>query len=128
MQDVPFPHRREFSRVQVHLNAEVTANGVRHEGGAMENLSLKGGFLRIANGPPEGALCDIRLHLDGTEVVVHAQGTVVRMGPAGSAIQFTEIVGLDSLEHLRNLILFNAHDPHQVEQEFHDHLGLKRDD
>jgi hypothetical protein len=127
MQDVPFPHRREFSRVPVHLNADLTANGVRYEGGAMESLSLKGGFFRVANGPSEGTSCDIRLHLDGTEIVVHAQGTVVRSGPAGAAIQFTEIVGLDSLEHLRNLILFNSHDPAQIEQEFHTHLGLKRD-
>jgi hypothetical protein len=127
MQDVPFPHRREFSRVAVHLHATVTANDVRHEGGTMENVSLKGGFLRVVNGPPEGADCDVRMHLDGTEIVVHARGAVVRSGPAGSAIQFTEIVGVDSLEHLRNLILFNTHDPAQVEQEFHQHLGLKRD-
>lgn len=127
MQDVPFPHRREFSRVPVHLKAELTANGVVYEGGAMENLSLKGGFFRIADGPAEGSACDVRLHLDGTEIVVHAQGTIVRTGVAGSAIQFTEIVGLDSLEHLRNLILFNSHNPTQVEQEFHQHLGLRPD-
>lgn len=127
MQDVPFPHRREFSRVPVRLIAEVTANGVLHTGGTIENVSLKGGFLRIANGPAEGAACDVRMHLDGTEVVVHAQGVVVRMGPAGCALQFNEIVGLDSLEHLRNLILFNSHDPAQVEHEFQAHLGLKRD-
>ena len=127
MRDVPSPHRREFSRVPVQLTAEVTAEGVRHDGGTMENLSLKGGFLRIANGPPEGAACEVRIRLDGSDAAVRARGVVVRMGPAGCAIQFDEIVGLDSLEHLRNLILFNTHDPAQVEQEFHNHLGLKRD-
>jgi PilZ domain len=127
MQDQPFPHRREFVRVPVHLAAEVTVQGERYAGGTMENVSLKGGFLRIANGPPEGATCDIRMHLDGTDVVIHAQGAIVRTGLAGCAIQFNEIVGLDSLEHLRNLILFNSHDPAQVEHEFHRHLGLKRD-
>ncbi len=126
MGEVPFPHRREFSRVAVHLNTEVTtAEGAVHTDGAMENLSLKGGFFRTASPPPEGAVVDVRLHLDGTEVTVHAQGFVVRAGPAGCAIQFTEIIGVDSLEHLRNLILFNTHDPHQVEREFHDHLGLR---
>jgi len=127
MMDMPFPHRREFSRVPVHLLAEVTANGVIHGGGTMENLSLKGGFFRIANGPAEGVPCDVRMHLGATEVVVHARGVVVRRGPAGCAIQFNEIVGLDSLEHLRNLILFNSHDPAQIEHEFHEHLGLRRD-
>ena len=47
-------------------------------------------------------------------------------GEGGFAIQFTEIIGLDSLEHLRNIIMFNTHDPHQVEEEFHGHLGLKK--
>ena len=127
MSDVPFPHRREFSRVPVHLRAEVTLDGGARVDGTMENLSLKGGFLRTAAAPAPGTPCDIRMHLEGTEIEVHAQGAVVRPGDGGVAIQFTEIVGIDSLEHLRNLILFNTRDPHQVEQEFHDHLGLKRD-
>ena len=52
---------------------------------------------------------------------------MVRHGPGGCAIQFDEIVGLDSLDHLRNLVRFNAADPEQVEREFHEHLGLRRD-
>jgi hypothetical protein len=127
MSDAPFPHRREFSRVAVHLRTEITVDGTIHRDGTMENLSLKGGFFRSASAPAEGQQCDVRLHLDGTQVEVHLVGQVVRAGPAGCAIQFTEIVGIDSLEHLRNLILFNAHDPAQVEQEFHKHLGLRRD-
>jgi hypothetical protein len=127
MPDVPYPHRREFSRVAVKLRTEVTVQGTLHREGTMENLSLKGGFFRTSNGPAEGEPCDIRLHLDGTEVEIRIRGHVVRSGPAGCAIQFTEIVGIDSLEHLRNLILFNSHDPFQVEQEFHAHLGLRRD-
>ncbi len=128
MPEIPFPQRREFSRVPVHLRAEITADGAVHADGTMENLSLKGGFFRASGAPAEAAAVDVRLHLDGTDIVVHARGAVVRSGPAGCAIQFCEIVGLDSLEHLRNLILFNTHDPHQVEREFHDHLGLRRPD
>lgn len=127
MPDVPFPHRREFSRVPVHLRAEVSVGGAPLAEGTFENLSLKGGLFRSKALPAPGARVDVRLHLEGTEIEVHAQGTVVRPGAGGVAIQFTEIVGIDSLEHLRNLILFNTHDPHQVEQEFHEHLGLKRD-
>jgi hypothetical protein len=127
MPDVPFSHRREFSRVDVHLRSEVVADGVTHLDGTMESLSLKGGFFRVANPPPQGASCDVRLHLEGTEIEVHARGKVVRTTPEGCAIQFLEIVGVDCLEHLRNLIRFNTHEPDQVEQEFHDHLGLQRD-
>lgn len=126
MVDKQFQSRREFSRVAVHLKAEINASGKVHRDGTLENLSLKGGFLRAADPPGEGASVDILLHLDGTDIAVQARGVVVRAGPAGCALQFTEIVGLDSLEHLRNLILLNSHNPYQVEREFHDHLGLKR--
>ena len=127
MSEVPYAHRREFTRVPVHLRAEVTAEGRLHRDGTMEDVSLKGGFFRSAAPPAEGVPCDVRLHLEGTPIVVHATGRVVRSGPAGCAIQFTEIIGLDSLEHLRHVILFNAQDIARVEQEFHQHLGLRED-
>ncbi|HSB54586.1 MAG TPA: PilZ domain-containing protein [Gemmatimonadales bacterium] len=120
------PSRREFSRVLVHLKAEVRADGKVHREGTMENLSLKGGFFRTSARIRDGLSVDVRLHLDGTDIEVHTRGFVVRGGPDGFAVQFTEIVGLDSLEHLRNIILLNTHDPRQVEEEFHSHLGLKR--
>ena len=127
MSDIQPPQRREFSRVAVHVRTEVTVQGTRHRDGTMENLSLKGGFFRTASALGENEPCDVRLYLDGSDVVVHVRGQVVRSGPAGCAIQFTEIVGIDSLEHLRNLILFNSHDPAEVEREYQAHLGLKRD-
>lgn len=127
MPDTPFAHRREFSRVPVHLRADVSVDGTRLPDGTIESLSLKGGFFRTGAPPAEGARVDVRLHLEGTEVEVHTQGHVVRVSAEGAAIQFDEIVGVDSLEHLRNLILFNSHNPTQVEQEFHQHLGLRPD-
>ncbi|MEO8633766.1 MAG: PilZ domain-containing protein [Gemmatimonadales bacterium] len=127
MPDDPIPHRREFSRVPVQLRAEMSVAGVQLPEGVMESLSLKGGFFRGTTVPPVGTRCDVRLHLEGTEIEVHTQGHVVRQSVEGAAIQFDQIVGIDSLEHLRNLVLYNSHDPAQVEQEFHDHLGLLRD-
>lgn len=127
MPEVPLPHRREFSRVEVHLRAELSVAGLRAAEGTLEALSLKGGFLRCRTAPPLGVQCDLHLHLEGTDIEVRTRGHVVRQATDGVAIQFDEIVGVESLEHLRNLIRFNARDPAQVEQEFHDHLGLKRD-
>ncbi len=70
MPEVPFPHRREFSRVPVHLKAELTAGAAPRVDGIMENLSLKGGFFRSAAAPAESQRCDIRMHLEGTEIEV----------------------------------------------------------
>ncbi|HTS87531.1 MAG TPA: PilZ domain-containing protein [Gemmatimonadales bacterium] len=120
------PQRREFTRVGVHLPTDILVDGVIRGRGLIENLSLKGGFLRLAGAPEEGQACEVRVHLDGTEITVRAAGRIVRTGPAGCAIEFAEILGVDSLEHLRNLILFNSHDPSRVEREFTDHLGLRR--
>ena len=122
----PVSQRREFSRVAVHLHTEVDAAGQFPREGSMESLSLKGGFFRTQATLRDGQPVAVRLHLDGTEIEVHTRGMVVRGGEGGFAIQFTEIIGLDSLEHLRNIIMFNTHDPHQVEEEFHGHLGLKK--
>ena len=38
-----------------------------------------------------------------------------------------DVAALDSLEHLRNLIRYNSHNPNEVEQEFRTHLGLEAD-
>jgi len=125
----PQPHRREFSRVQVALRADLAVGGVPLPGATVLNLSLNGVLLaaRPARPVEAGDACDIRLHLDGTEVEVHALGRVVRVTGDGFAVEFTEIVGLESLDHLRNLILYNSHSPDAVEHEFHAHLGLKPD-
>jgi hypothetical protein len=120
------PQRREFSRVAVHLRAEVIANGRVHGSGTMESLSLKGGFFRSDSAPRDGVPVEVRLHLEGSEIEVRTRGFVVRSGVEGCAIQFTEIIGVESLEHLRNIIRFNTHDPDKVEEEFSHHLGLKR--
>jgi hypothetical protein len=45
-----------------------------------------------------------------------------------TAFRFDELEGLDSYWHLRNLILYNAQDTGQVENEFANHLGLRKKD
>ncbi len=50
---------------------------------------------------------------------------IARHGKDGCAVQIHELLGLDSYEHLRNLILYNAEDPGTAESEFGSHLGLK---
>ncbi len=39
---------------------------------------------------------------------------------------FTSILGLESFEHLRNLVYYNAPDVEQVEQEFTAHVGIRK--
>ena len=51
---------------------------------------------------------------------------MVRATPEGFAVAIVELIGLDSLEHLRNLILYHVPNPDQVVHEFLEHNGLLR--
>ncbi len=124
---VPADQRRVFSRVAVELPGVLILDGGAQVAGTMGALSLGGGFFRTAGRVPVGTACEVRLPLEGAEAEVHALGRVVRQGEGGLGIEFRELVGLDSLEHLRSLVRFNTGDPGRVEQEFHEHLGLSRE-
>jgi hypothetical protein len=127
MSDVPIPHRREFSRVTVSPVIDLVVAGRPVADARVGNLSLRGVLVLSAERPDPEAACTITIRLGGTAAEVRATGQVVRTTTEGFALRFTEILGLDSLEHLRNLIQYNSHNPNQVEQEFRTHLGLEAD-
>ena len=117
---------REFTRVPTRIRAEVAAGGLRITDGAAQTLSLKGMFLVCAVPLPEGTECAITLLLGDGEARVEAEGKVVHAYPEGLALQFTRILGLESFEHLRKLVLYNAPDPGLVESEFDAATGIHR--
>jgi hypothetical protein len=106
---------------------DLTVNGAPVPDARVDNLSLRGLLVLSALRPAAESGCTIGIRLGGTAAEVQATGRVVRTTDNGFAVRFTEIVGLDSLEHLRNLIRYNSHNPDQVEQEFRTHLGLEAD-
>jgi len=57
--------------------------------------------------------------------VVRAKGFVSRAGVGGMAIEFTDIIGLDSWDHLRGLVLLNAEDSQRAQEQLANHLGLR---
>ncbi|WP_447968335.1 PilZ domain-containing protein [Nitrospira sp. M1] len=122
------PGRRACTRVDVTHVVELQAGETRPIQGVLYDVSLNGLYVQCADRLPLHADCHVTLSLDGGdgELCIHATGRVVRIDDAGLAIQFTNILGEDSLAHLRNLVLLNSHEclP-QVEQEFREHLGVK---
>lgn len=123
------PNRREFTRVPVQLEAEVTAQQVSSLQGHSRNVSLSGVFLHCNTPLPVGTSCSVTLRLADycDEMGIAASGRVVRLQDEGMAIMFTEILGLDSFNHLRNLVLSNSIGAtEQVEKEFRTHVGIKR--
>lgn len=127
MKEAGHQHRRECSRVVLHLRAEVLCPGTPAQSGSIQNLGLEGGFFQTASPPEVGRSCEIRVFLSGTDLQVRASARVLRHGPGGCALRFEELIGLESLDHLRNLVLYNSDHPQRVEREIHAHLGLRRE-
>ncbi len=120
-------NHREFTRVKVAIHVELRMGGDVVIQGELDNVSLNGLLLRCETMLPEHAPCRIFLHLDGGQggPTIEAEGLVSRTETHKLAIQFTELIGNDSANHLRNLVLYNSGShAGRVEEEFEAHVGL----
>lgn len=123
-------NQREFTRVRTSIPIDCVIPGGAAIAGSTRDVSLNGCFVPCHTPPPEGTRCIATLHVDGRggAIRIGANAEIIRIRPEGFALHFHELLELDSYEHLRNLVLFNAEDPNQAETEFDSHLGLKRVD
>jgi hypothetical protein len=121
-------NHREFTRVHVKVDTEVKALGRTIHSFDSQDLSLKGMLVRTEERLPRGTPCEVRLLLGDHAAEILADGLVVRDYDEGFAVQFTRLLGVESYEHLKNLVLYNAQDTARIEQEFQEHLGLRRKD
>ena len=103
-------NRREFTRISVHIEAEVTSNETSTVTGNVRNVSMNGLFLECQAAVSIGTPCLVIVRLgDGREAPrIQIGGTVERTQVDGIAVAFTEVLGLDSYDHLRNVMRFNA--------------------
>lgn len=60
------------------------------------------------------------------EPLIHAMARVVRTDDKTVAVEMNELEDMESLTHLRNLVLYNSTDTDAVEQEFREHPGISR--
>jgi hypothetical protein len=118
--------QRQFLRVSTEVEAEASGAGGT-VAGSTRDISLKGMFLLTTEPFPEGSTCRLTLYLDGRagDLRVVANGFVVRSLIDGMAIEFSELIGLESWSHLRSLVVFNAEEPQRAQEQFAAHLGLR---
>ncbi|HTO72919.1 MAG TPA: PilZ domain-containing protein [Gemmatimonadales bacterium] len=118
---------REFSRARVPVTAEVVAGERTVRTERVRDVSMSGVYLELPGLAPAGAACEVSIQLNPPEgPVVRARGRVARVDAAGIGVAFEELLGLESLEHLRNLILYHGTDPDRLVTEFLAHDGLQR--
>ncbi len=120
-------NHREFTRVKVAIHVELRMGGNVVIQGELDNVSFNGLLLRCDTILPETTPCLVFLHLNGGQggPTIEARGVVTRTEPQKLAVQFTELLGTESTQHLKNLVLYNSGtQAHRVEAEFDSHVGL----
>lgn len=121
-------NRREFTRVPFQISVELTTEQSPSVACELRDVSLNGLYLICATPLPLGSDCRVALLLGDPEhpsrIEVHA--TVTRVDTGGMGLEITGILGVESFEHLRNLVLYNAPQREQVEQEIQSHRGIRR--
>lgn len=127
MSHVAQSEAREFSRARVPVTAEVALEGRVVRTDRVRDVSLSGVFLELPELAAVGTGCELTIQLNPPEgPSVRASGRLVRADATGVGIAIVELIGLDSLEHLRNLILYHGSDPDRLVTEFLAHDGLQR--
>jgi hypothetical protein len=120
--------RREFLRVPLNIEIQLKGSNELVLKASTQDLSLRGVRVSQLGDLAVGEDCEVRLVLGEGSQAVHVEilGRVVRVGQDGVGVEFLGIRGAESLEHLRRLVLYNAPDVRQAEEEMRHHRGLKR--
>ncbi|MGA2083202.1 MAG: PilZ domain-containing protein [Holophaga sp.] len=124
----PATNQREFTRVLVSARTMIKAGETVLSGAPTHSLSMKGMSIVTDQRLPLGTECGFTIILVEGQVEIQAEGTVVAHLPDGMAFLFNKILGLESFEHLRNLVYYNAPDIDQVESELSSHSGIRKKD
>jgi hypothetical protein len=120
-------NRREFTRVSVPNEAELRLED-RVIDATLRDVSMVGAYMPSDAELPLGTKCRVVIFLDGRtgKTRIEADARVARSDAKGLAIEFEDLVGLDSYWHLRSLVVYNAQDPEQAEREVDEHIGIRR--
>lgn len=114
--------KRKFSRVNFKKEVEIFVNGSKYLG-EIENLSLKGAYLKTTHPLKVDDPVEIIIHLTvNTDFDVNLKGKVIRLTKDGAGIVFDPI-DLNSFSHLRNIIAYNFGDDDLVMEEFFNNIN-----
>jgi len=119
--------RREFTRILRPLEVDVVGAGDGELRGVTHDVSMKGLLVSASARCENGTDVRCTVYLDGRHGTARivAIGNIVRQTPESIAIAFRALAGLESLEHLQQLLRLNAGaELEQVEREIAEHVGL----
>ncbi len=113
-------NKRKYSRVVFETKALINFNNNRIEG-KVENLSMKGAFIKTKNpiNLLTGDEVNLKLNLTGTtsKLALDLKATVKRIDEDGFGVEFISI-DLDSFAYLKNIIAYNSGEYEKILKEF----------
>ena len=115
--------KRDFTRVPFEAKAVINWKG-RSITGLVENLSLKGLFLKTSEKIKDDQDVTIKIFLTGisSRLSIALDGSVLRSEKSGLAIKFKKI-DIDSFIHLKNVVSYNQGDSDAIMNEFFDYIS-----
>ncbi|BHH85027.1 PilZ domain-containing protein [Desulforhopalus sp. 52FAK] len=116
--------KRRFSRIVFEVAARLTVDDTTYNLDRITNLSVGGCLLSINEGFTVEQDCTVTILLDRMEPGVVVHGKIVRVAKGEVSIQFTAVTP-ENLQHLQNIIRYNADDPELIDEELSVRTGLQ---
>ena len=114
-------------RIRAHVDLEVMvkAKTVTVHDAHTVDISLSGMLIHANAKLSVGENCETQITLKAAPpIILKMRGHVARQTDHGFAINFDEM-DLDTLEHLQNLVMYNAKDPEAVAEQSAQKPGFK---
>ncbi len=115
---------RKFSRIGFWGAGEIIVEGKTYAIEQVEDLSVGGCHFALESNFSKGVVCVIHMFLAEGQITVEAEGEIAWTDGKTIGISFTSIAPED-LQHLKNIIRYNAPDSEKVEQEMKNNPGIK---
>lgn len=124
-----FCNLREFTRVPVSVCLVLTSEDKTIKTESTRNISMNGVYVLTPELLPLDASCEVKICLGSWDspYQIRARGMVVRVDTEGMGVQFIEILGMESFQHLQNLVISNSGNyTEKVEEEMAAHIGIRK--
>jgi len=118
--------RRKRTRVNFNTTVQVKTPDKQVVSSESRDISLKGIFVYTSDTFSLETPCRVKIELSGSSsgCSFQMEGKVTRQEDDGFAIEFLSME-IDSLYHLRNLVMWNAPDPEAFMHECQEYPGFR---
>jgi len=119
--------KRIFSRVKFEQKVEFEKNGKKYKNVELQNISLKGAFLKLDNTADFKIEDRIKITIvlkEEEKLRIETEAIIIRVADNGIAVYF-EKVDIDSFANLKRLIELNIGDEEIINKELTEYLKIK---